>query len=152
MGGTHEQVAATMPRDESTPMRPGARFAPARPAHLPWILGTVPGTRCLRELARDEIPRQHDEIPEGASPEQADVRLADSLRSAVKEAVDLGELVDRRLTSRPDQRIGQLHQHPLRLGVVNVGIDAVEIAERALQAKPACLEHEPLMLRLPVLP
>jgi len=133
-------------------MKRGSRgMSRVHAAHLPRIMGTVPGTRCLGQLARDEISCQHDQIAERASAKQTDVRLTDSRGSPVKEAVDLGELVDRRLTIRPDQRVGQLDQHPLRLGAVDVGIDTVEITQRALEPKPARLEHEPLVPRLPVL-
>src|SRR5215510_13321307 len=102
----------------------------------------------LAELVRDEIRRQEDQIMERAGPEQARVGLADAHGTASKDAIDLRELLDRRLAIRPHQRIGQLHEHAMRLGVVDVGIDAVEIAQRALQPKPARLEHEPLVLQV----
>lgn len=113
-------------------------------------MGTLPGTRCvLGQLVRDEIRRQDDQIAERAGSVQAGIRVANSCRSTAKEAVDLGELLERRLAIRPHQRIGQLHQDPVWLGVVDEGVNTVEIAQRALQPKSASFEHEPLVLQLP---
>jgi len=107
-----------------------------------------PDPERLGELVRDKICRQDDEISEGARPVQARIRLANAGGATAKEAIDLDELLERRLAIRPHQRIGQLHQHPVWLGLMDVGVRAVEVAQRALQPKSTRLEHEPLVPQL----
>ena len=70
-------------------------------------MGRVPVARCvLRQLLLDEIRRQNDQITERAGPEQARVRLADAHCTTLKDTINLGELLERRLAMRPHERVG----------------------------------------------